>query len=70
VGDQPVAVGVRAFIRPLERVAAQVEDLRRPELHERLEPAHQLRGLLLHQDDFPVAHAERQDVSVIADVEK
>src|SRR5437762_5454867 len=53
VGDHPVPVGVRVFVRPLERVAAQVEHLRRSEFYERLEPAHQLLGPLLHEHHFP-----------------
>ena len=70
VGNQPIPIGVRVFIRPLERIAAKVEHLRRSELHERLEPAHELLGPLLHEHDLPVAHADRQDVAVIADVKE
>ena len=39
-------------------------------MHERLEPARQCLGPLLHQHDLPVAHADGQDVAVVADIEE
>jgi len=67
--DHPIPVSVRVFIRPLKRVAAQVEYLWGPELDERLEPAHQLLRPLLHQHQFPIANSDREDIAVVADIE-
>src|SRR5579872_1386327 len=70
MGEHPVPVSVRVFIRPLEWVAPQVEDFRRPQLHKWFEPAHQLLSSLLHQHNLPVPHSDRQYVAVVTDVEK
>ena len=39
MGEHPVPIGVRVLVGPLERISPQVEQLRRPQLDERLEPA-------------------------------
>src|SRR5215469_12833321 len=70
VRKKPVPIGIRVFIRALEWIAPQIEHFWRTQLHEGLEPAHKLFGSLLHQHDFPIAHAYCEDVTVIADVEE
>src|SRR5438270_8682516 len=70
VGDHPVPIGIRVFVRTLEGIAAQIEHFRRPQLHERLEPTRELSGSLFHEHHFPVAHANCQDVAVVADIEE
>ena len=70
VRNDPIPIGVRVFVGSLERVAAQVEHFRRPEFHERLEPAQQLFGSLFHEHHFPVAHANSKKVAVVAEIEK
>ena len=70
VGKHPIPVCVRILIGPLEWVTTQVKHLRRPELHERLKPAHELVSSLLRQHHLPIAHAESKDVAVVTNVEK
>ncbi len=70
VRKHPIPVGVRVLVGAFERIASEVEDLRRPELHERFEPAHQLVGALLHQHDLPVLHPDAEDVAVVAHIEE
>ena len=47
-----------------------MEHLRNTQLHERLHPALQLLGSLLHQHALPVLHTDGHDVAVVADVEE
>src|SRR5215813_5676282 len=70
VGYHPVPVGVGILVRPLEWTASEIEDLRSAQLHERFEPAHQLFRALFHEHHLPVAHAQRQDLAVVADIEE
>jgi hypothetical protein len=69
LGD-PVSVCVGVFVRTLERITAQMEDLRDSQLHKRLRPA--LHGFcpLLHEDNFPVVKTNRQNIAVVADIKK
>ena len=68
--DQPVPVGVRRDVGALERVGAQVEQLRRPQWGERLEPDLQraLAALLL-EHDLPVLRPDAEHVAVVGEVD-
>ena len=66
----PVPICIGVLVGAFEWVAPQVEHLWSPQFHEWLEPARQLFGPLFHEHDFPVAHPDRQDVAVVADVEE
>ena len=70
VVEEPVVVGVRGHVGALERVGAQVEQLRDAQRHERLRPDPQrpLRPLL-HEDDLPVVEPEREHVAVVGEVD-
>ena len=70
VVDEPVVVRVRGHVGTLERIGAQVEELRHAQRHERLRPDPQrpLRPLL-HEDDLPVVEPEREHVAVVGVVD-
>ena len=71
VVEHPVVVGVRGDVGALERVGAQVEELRHAQRDERLGPDLQ-RPLhpLLHEDDLPVVEPQREHVAVVGEVDE
>ncbi len=71
LGEVPVPVRVRGRVRPLERIGAQVEELRHAQRDERLRP--QLEGSarpLLHEDELPVVEPQRDEIAVVREVDE
>ncbi len=52
--EEPVVVGVRVVLRPLERIAAQIEEQRHAQFGERFPPYAECFATVLEEDDFPV----------------
>ena len=66
--NHPIKVSVGVEIGALERVAAQVEDQREPQLHQRLRPGHHTDRALHGQVELIVADPDRHDFAVVAEV--
>jgi hypothetical protein len=62
--DQPIKVELRA----LEWIAAQIEDQRQPQFHQRLCPLHQPLRALNRQVELIVADPDRHELPVVAEV--
>ena len=59
----------RRDVGALERVGAEVEQLRDPHRHERLSPDLEgARNALLHEHDLPVVEAKREQVAVVGEI--
>lgn len=71
VVEQPIVVGVRGNIRAFIRIGPEVEDLRYPQVGERIGPnEHRSRGSLLHERQLPVIVAQPGQLLVVVDVQK
>ena len=66
--EEPVVVGVRVVLGPLERIAAQVEEQRHAQLDERLAPDAEGLAPVLEEDDLPVLIAGGDDLAVVVHV--
>ena len=69
--EEPIPVRVGGDVRPLERIRAQVEELRDAQHHERLGPELQRSlGALLHEHDLPVVEPQSEHVAVVGEVDE
>src|SRR4029079_527888 len=66
--QEPIVVGVRVVLRFLERIAAQIEQQRHPQLNEWLAPHAELLATVFEEDNLPVLIPGGDDLAVVIDV--
>src|SRR5262249_50480127 len=67
--SQPVVVVDGVVVRPLERIAPEVEELRDAQIDHGLRPDLEALSALLLEDSLPVLVAKRHEVAVVTPVE-
>ncbi len=71
VVEKPVVVGVRGDVGPLIGVGAEIEDLRDPQVGERVGPEQHLSiRPLFHEHDLPVVVPQCDHLLIVVDVEE
>jgi hypothetical protein len=70
VVDEPAHVVARLVLGPLERIGAQVEDSRQPQLRQRFGPDVQSLRPLLQERGLPLQVAQAGEVAVVGPIEE